>query len=211
MVHRTQEDGAAYPDFVYQAQPAAAPQEAWAAGGAPRKRRNSALWTFAALICAAVLCLMGYFVLSLRRPYAAFRQKAAIVGQNCFAQGVLVDQVHIGGMSRAQAEAALQGSGAQGAGALRLTVHADGQTWVITPNELPLERNIQAVLDTAYAVGRQGSRDTIASDVTPFEYRYAHLYHTVTTPVSLHTQVTYDPQRLWELVRAIEEKVNRDP
>ena len=213
--YRTAEDRAAYPDMVYQAQAAkqafiAAEQAGWAAGGAPRKQRHTAFWVFIALICMALLCLMGWFISSLYQAYRPFRQKVAVVEQTSFAQGVLVDHIHIGGMSRTEAESALQNQDNQPGGGLWLTVRADDQTWVITPNELPLERNIQAVLDTAYAVGRQGNRETIGSSVTPFEYRYSHLYHTVTTPVNLYTTVTYDPEKLRELVRIIENRVNRD-
>ena len=73
MVYRTQDDWAAYPDMVYQAQPqrqnSSRPmqrkQESWARGGSPRKQRHTALWVFIALLCAALLCLMGYFVVKL--------------------------------------------------------------------------------------------------------------------------------------------------
>lgn len=182
---------------------------AWAAGGTPRRRRHTGLWALIVLICFSLLCLMGFFTASLYQSYGPFRQRAAIVNQSCFAQGVLVDGVHIGGMSRAQAEEALKTNEAAG-GSLWLTVQVDGETWVITPNELPLERNVREVLDTAYAVGRQGSPETIASGTTPFEYRYARLYHTVSSPVQLYTEVTYNDQKLWELVRIIENRVNRD-
>ena len=182
----------------------------WAMGGAPRKRRHTAFWGLTALICAAILFLLGFFISSLYQAYRPFRQKAAIVGQNTFAQGVLVDGVHIGGMNRSEAETALKSSDAAKNSGLWLTVQVDGQIWVITPNELTLERNTQSVLDTAYAVGRQGTPETIASSVTPFEYRYAHLYHTATTPVQLYTTVTYSREKLWELVRIIESRVNRE-
>ncbi len=215
-IYRTLDDKADYPDIVYQMQNRQQTQAAasngmgsWAVGGTGRKQRHTAFWSFLALICFCLLCLMGYFMISLYQDYRPFRQKAAIVGQSSFAQGVLVDGVHIGGMSRAQAEEALKNQAQQSGGNLWLTVRVDDQTWVITPNDLPLERNISSVLDTAYAVGRQGTRETIASSVTPFEYRYAHLYHTVTTPVNFYTSVTYDPDRLWKLVRSIENTVNR--
>lgn len=218
MVCRTQDDWAAYPDMVYQAQPqrqqpsrpAQKKQESWARGGAPRKRRNTALWVFVALLCVALLCLMGYFVAKLYEEYPIFRQKAAIVAQDTFAQGVLVDGVHIGGMNRQQAENALKNHNAPGTSGLRITLYVDDRTWVLTENELPFERNLAAVLDTAYAIGRQGTAETIASDITPFEYRYQHLYHTASTPAYLYTQVTFDQVKLRELVGIIEGNINRD-
>ena len=192
--------------------PAAAPaqESAWASGGAPRPVRHTGLWLALALVSFVALCLMGYLITSLYQAYPVFRQKAAIMEKDTFAQGISVDGVSIGGMTRQQAQAALQSSARQTDGGLWLTVRAEEQTWVITPKELPLERNIAAVLDTAYAIGRQGTRDTIASDVTPFEYRYAHLYHTFSSPVSLYTTVTYDPVQLRALVRQMEAQANRE-
>ena len=216
-IYRTLDDKAAYPDMVYQAQAhysaqsvSAGKSGSWAVGGTGRKQRHTAFWSFISLICLTFLCLMGYIIITLYQDYKPFRQKAAIVGQASFAQGVLVDGVHIGGMSRAQAETALNNQPGQAGNSLWLTVRVDDQTWVITPDELTLERNIGSVLDTAYAVGRQGTRETIASNVTPFEYRYAHLYHTVTSPVNLYTAVTYDPDKLRQVVRNIENAVNRE-
>ena len=210
MPYQMERENAGYPDWVAQSEAAAnAGRGAWAAGGKPKWQRHRAEWTVIALVCAGLLCLMIAFIVSLYRAYKPFQQKKAIVEQNTIAQGVLVDGVHVGGMSRTDAAAALQKQETV-SGGLWLTVLVDGETWVITPKELPLERNTQAVLETAYAVGRQGSRETIASTLTPFEYRYQHLYHTVTSPVRLNTTVTYSAEKLWELVRIIENRINRE-
>ena len=219
MVYRSQEDWTAYPDQAYaapedQAAPRPArpgPSSAWAQGGSPRQPKKTAFWAFIALICVMVLALLGYFVWSLREPYAQFRQKANMTSQKTFAQGVFVDDVHLGGMTRAQAESALQSSAAASARQLGITIQVDGQTWVLTENELPFERNTQTVLDIAYAVGRQGTTETIGSSMTPMEYRYAHLYHTAANTVKLYTRVTYSREKVRELVGVIESHINRDP
>ena len=218
MVPRSLEDSAPYPDLVYEKEPYAIPQAfqeaqpAWAQGGPPRKGRNTAFWLAMCLGCAGVLCLLVFFILSLYQAYPPFRERAAIVNQNTFAQGISVDGVSIGGLTREQAEAALRSGGEESPAQLRLTLEVGGKAWVITPRELPLERNLSAVLDTAYAIGRQGSRDTVYSYTPPFEYRYAHLYHTAAeAPLSLHTRVTYAPEKIWELIGIIETWVNREP
>lgn len=183
----------------------------WAAGGAPRRSSPTALWVLFTLAAFVILCLMGFYITSLYQAYPAFRQKAAIVEQTTFAQGVLVNDVHIGGMTKEQAEQALRSRDAENGNSLWLIIRANGKEFAVTSDEVPLERNTQAVLDTAYAIGRQGSKETIGSYVTPFEYRYAHLYHTVTAPVSLYTSVTYDNEKLWAAVRRIEAEVNQEP
>ena len=209
-LYQTEQEENGYPDWVAQSEAAApAGGGSWAVGGKPTWQRHRAEWTVMAAACAGLLLLLCGVIASLYQAYKPFQQKKAVVAQNTIAQGVLVDGVHVGGMSRAEAAAALQKQ-ENVSGGLWLTVQVDGETWVITPKELPLERNTQAVLETAYAVGRQGSRETVASALTPFEYRYQHLYHTVTSPVQLHTSVTYSAEKLWELVRIIENRVNRD-
>ena len=220
MEQRGQEDWAAYPDLVYRA--ARQPEEeesipwqqhaSWAAGGTPRKQRKTALWAFVALCAFAVLCLLLYAVYSLRAPETLFEQKAAIVNRNVIAQGVKIDGVHVGGLTKEEALLALsQGDGPSAAGGLQITVQVDGDVWSVTNRELPLERSLSAALDTAYAVGRQGTPETIATSTTPFEYRYQHLYHTVLNPVNISTAVTYDPARVREVAYSIAAQVNRDP
>ena len=208
---RVTETRAPYPDQVYQqpAQPQRPP--AWAQGGAPRRSRHTALWALAALLAFAALCLMGFFAVSLYQAYPLFRQKAAILARKTFAQGIYVDHIPIGGMTRQEAEAALKSQTQQSDNSLWIRLHVDGISWTITPGEVPIRRNIAAVLDTAYAIGRQGSRETIATSVTPFDYRYAHLYHTNSAKVNLYTSVTYDPENVRTFVRMVEQRVNRTP
>lgn len=220
MFPRTQDDWTDYPESFYPVQGAPIPQQPlarrpqethWAYGGTPRKQTHTALWTFVALICIALLALLGYVIVNMYQASKPFRQRAEYTKMGLFAQGVLVDNIHIGGMTRQQAEQALSQQSSQGPGQLAITIRVDDETWLLTPQELPFQRNIQSVLDTAYAIGRQGSAETITSVYTPFEYRYAHLEHTVSSPAYLYTQVTYDKARVRELVGIIENRINRDP
>ena len=227
MIARSQEDWAAYPDQVYQAQHAEEPDapapeepsyfsqpvaaEGWAGGGMPRKPRNTALWTCIFLAALCVLALLLYLLYAMHAAYRPFRQQVTATQQEVFAPGVYVDNVRIGGMTRAQAEAALRQSGTNPAADLHITLNIDGQTWIMTSSELPFTQNLSAVLDTAYAIGRQGTVDTIGNAMTPFAYRYAHLNHTLTTPAYLNTEVTYDRAAVRELVAIIENNIDREP
>ncbi len=226
-IYRTQEDETAYPDqayFVpksdfeddppaldsYPVTPASV-RSAWASGGTPRKPRKTALWVFIAFCCVAVLSLLGFWMASLHEAYAPFRQMVAVTQGDTFAQGVFVDGVNIGGMTRAQAEQALNQNASSQQNALHISLNIDGITWVITDTELPFTRNTAAVLDVAYAVGRIGSPETIGISMTPLEYRYAHLRHVAENPAYLITQVTYDPADVRRLVGIVESNINRDP
>ena len=212
---RVTENQAPYPDQVYQGQigvPNAAPAQRppqWANGGTPRKSRHTALWALAALAAFAALCLMGFYVTTLYQAYPLFRQKAAILARNTFVQGIYVDHVSIGGMTREEAENALKAQARQTDQSLWIRVHVNEHAFTMTPDEVPIRRNVSAVLDTAYAIGRQGSRETIGTGTTPFDYRYAHLYHTGETKVQLFTSVTYDPENVRAFVRTVEQRVNQ--
>ena len=177
---------------------------------AARKPKGSGLWAGIALVCLALLVLLTAVVVSWRKSYAPFRDKVEIVSRDTIAQGVLVDNVHVGGMTKEQAAQALSREKDANGEKLQITIRVDDQTWVLTPAELTFSRNTAKVLETAYAVGRQGSVETVASSTTPFEYRYQHLYHTVGSPVSLRTEVTYDRETVRDLVGIIEANINRD-
>ena len=212
-----------YPDQVYRAedeeddfypQAFGAPQyqpQPWAQGPMQRKKNRSALWGMVGCVCVMILALIGYGVYRMYEPYPEFIKKVNVVMQDTFAQGVIVDHVHIGGMTREQAKAALLQSAGYNQQELSITVDVEGYQWVLTGRQLPVQRNIDAVLDTAYAFGRRGTTETIASGVTPMEYRYQHLYHTVSNAAYLYTEVTYDPAVVRELVSVIESTVNCDP
>ena len=219
--YRSSEDDVAYPDMVYQAD---REEEQPPAPEAPRgtyipeeylvypeaitqKPKSSGLLKLYIVLCAAALIAMGLYAYRLYSAYGPFRQKVSLSMQDSFAQGVFVDGVNIGGMTRAQAEAAIKSKAIQGDRGLHLTVRVDGRAWLITADDLPLERNIQSVLNAAFTVGRQGIRETIGSSITPFEYRYAHLHQTASSPVSLYTSVTYDESRVRELAEIVESQV----
>ena len=186
-------------------------QQPWAHQPMQRKKNRSALWAMVACICVMILALIGYGVYRMYQPYPDFIKKLNVVMQDTFAQGVMVDNVHIGGMTREQARMALLQNAGYSQQELSITLDVEGYQWVLTGRQLPVQRNIDAVLDTAYAFGRKGTPETISSGITPMEYRYQHLYHTVSNAAFLYTEVTYDPSSVRELVGVIEETVNCDP
>ena len=206
-VYEVQEDEDYYPNAFGQPQY----QPAWNPAPVQRRKNRTALWAMVGFICMMILALIGYGVYRMYEPSIEFEKKLNVVMQDTFAQGVIVDHVHIGGMTREQAKAALLQSARYNQQELNITVNVEGYQWVLTGSQLPVQRNIDAVLDTAYAFGRKGTTETIGSGVTPMEYRYQHLYHTVSNAAYLYTEVTYDPATVRELVGIIADTVNCDP
>ena len=134
--YRSSEDDVAYPDMVYQAD---REEEQPPAPEAPRgtyipeeylvypeaitqKPKSSGLLKLYIVLCAAALIAMGLYAYRLYSAYGPFRQKVSLSMQDSFAQGVFVDGVNIGGMTRAQAEAAIKSKAIQGDRGLHLTV-----------------------------------------------------------------------------------------
>lgn len=223
-VQQHQAEYTPYPDQVYQAEEEELyPQDGYSVqndtvpnyqiydSGKGKRGLSNALWGLIGCVCLMLTAFIGYGVYKLHEPYAAFRQKVNVVMQDTFAQGILVDHVHIGGMTREQARQALLQNAGYDQQNLNIRLDVEGYQWVLTGEQLPVQRNIDAVLDTAYAFGRRGTTETISSGVTPMEYRYQHLYHTVSNAAYLYTEVTYDPAKVRELVGIIEETVNREP
>ena len=170
---------------------------------------KNGLWTLIAFVCAACLAAMGYFVIQLHKPYDSFLEKVQEVTQNTFAQGIVVDNVHIGGLTREQAYQQLMASA--GYDQQIQQINLDVQGIRLTSDNLIIRRNIDAKLDEAYAFGRQISKTIqLAGQVTPLEYKYLHRQDTKNNLVYLYTEVTYDPAQIRELVRYIASGINRD-
>ena len=151
MIPRTYEDDVDYPDMVYSAEEPKEPDETPdmdepdliypdpVYDPPETSRQSSGFWKFLCFLCLALLIAGGIYVYSLYRDYGPFRQRVSVARLDTFAQGVTVDRIPIGGMTRAQAEAALTGQAVKEEGSLRLTILVDGQECVITSKELPLE------------------------------------------------------------------------
>lgn len=172
-------------------------------------RRRRTPWAFIGLLSAAVFMLLLYGVRELYKPYDAFRDMVQEVHSQTFAHGVYVDGVSLGGMTRSQAENALQQHMAQSSQKLGIDVQVDHYAWRITESDIPFQRNISAVLDKAYAIGRQNSTQTLSGNTTPLEYRYQHRMRAAQSGAYFYTEVTYDKGHVRNFVENVASYVNR--
>ncbi|MBQ9943400.1 MAG: VanW family protein [Clostridia bacterium] len=174
-----------------------------------QQRKHNNIWAIVIAACLGCLFLMGYFVVQLHKPYEEFCEKTAVVMQDTFAQGIIVDGVHIGGMTREQARQAVLMHAGYDQQELHIILEVEGYQWILTNQQLPVQRNIEAVLDMAYVIGRRGSPETIGMGITPMQCKYNDIQNTRNNIVYLNTQVTYDPATLRELVRMVAQTINR--
>ena len=211
-----QQPQAAYPPrFEQNAVPPQAPvypaysSDGYAAGPVHRRHSHDVIWLLVIIVSIALLILGGFTVSSIySNHYPAFRQKVALMDTTTFYDGVHVDGIHIGGLTREQARRVLQQSAVSSDQNLDIKVTIDGKTWHITQNELPLSSNIEAVLDEAYSIGRQGSLNTLQSRSTPFEYRYLTRQAVNQNGAYLYTEVTYDKSTARSLAETLSSRVS---
>lgn len=177
----------------------------------PRRGGRSSregVWLLVIIVCIALLVAGGFAVSSLQSNAASFEKKRALLGGNTFYNGVHVDGIHIGGLTYEQAANALRGGSGERDRQYTLSVNIDGKVWNITQEKLPLSRNIDAVLDEAYAIGRQGTLDTLKNGQTPFEARYRTVQSVNQNGAYLYTDVTYDRSTARELAEKLASFVN---
>ena len=169
-----------------------------------RERRGGreGLWLLALIACVALLVAGGFIVSGLYSGhYPAFRKRVEAMEQDAFFDGVHVDDIHLGGLTMEDARQLLTGTTVAQDQQYALSVTVDGKTWRITQNELPLQRNVESVLQEAYALGRQSDP---SGSLSPFEYRNQVREQIRMGGAFLYTQVTYDKAT----VRALADKLS---
>ena len=152
------------------------------------------LWLLLLIACVVLLVAGGFIVSSLYSGhYPAFRKRVEAMAPDTFFDGVHVDDIHLGGLTLEEARQLLTGTTVAQDQQYAFSITVDGKTWRVTQNELPLQRNLEGVLQEAYALGRQSdpSRSQVREQI-----RSGGAY--------LYTQVTYDKAT----VRALADKLS---
>jgi len=180
-----------------------------------RRRSREWLWRLITIVCIALLAVGVFWFVSVHtKSTDAFHRRLQVLqaadqsGTPVFLNGVLVDKVHIGGLTLAEAQRALNQTTVAQDRQYAFSVTIDGKTWRITQNELPLKRNIDDVLQEALSIGRQGSLETLQSGITPFAYRWQACQDANYNGAYLYTQVTYDKGTLRQLTDKLSEWVS---
>jgi len=197
-------------DWYWQDGPdAEEPYGALDARGQPR--RFPAFWAAVAVISLALLAVVLLAVYRAYQPSAAFAAKKAAMAPAVFFDGILVDEVPVGGMNRQQAQAALQQKAAASETSLDILLQVDDAAYRITQAEIPFERNVSPVLDEAWSIGRQGFIQGIGSASTPFDIRWRHTLQTRQEKAYFYTRVSYRYEDVRALSQAIAAQVSREP
>lgn len=118
-----------------------------------------------------------------------------------FAEGVLVNQTNIGGLTRDEATKKIQDNLEQQVKDKKLIVFKSDISYEIALGELESEYNIGEILDQAYAVGHQGNL---------FE-KYQYMQSTPQNTIPFELKYLYDKEKIHSLLEASSSKFRIEP
>ena len=143
--------------------------------------------------------------------YETYKTYRRYMNSGAIYPGVFIDGVDVGGMTPAEALSAVGQVSAQGGGEFAITVNVGNKSWCIDSSQVPMTRNVEAVVSRAYALGRGNTTAIRGTRVTPFQERLNSALSLRTTPEGLYTELTYDRTSIRQLTDSIAQFVNRDP
>ena len=125
--------------------------------------------------------------------------------------GAWIDDVQVGGMTRAEAVSAVSGRHEDAAEAFDITVAVGNESWHVNNERVPVSRNTEEIVERAWAAGRSNTSGLAGGAVTPFQERIEQVAAQRTSPVIFATEQDYDHEALRTLTDGIVNYVNRDP
>ena len=125
--------------------------------------------------------------------------------------GIYIDGIHVGGMTKEEAAQVVSSAAETEEKAFDISVSVGNQIWHINSERVPVSRNVEEMINRAWAQGRSNTAGIRGSGTTPFQERLNQAAELRTHPVLLATEQDYDHHALRELTEGIANYVNRDP
>ena len=146
-----------------------------------------------------------------RSDYERYLELRRAMSSDVIYSGVWIDGVNVGGMTREQAMQAVGQTEATGGGDFSIDIQIGNARWTIDSMMVPMTRNMSAVVDQAYALGRGNTTNIRGTRVTPFQERLNTVMGLQTNQAAFSTEMTYDRPTVRGLVDAIVSFVYHDP
>ncbi len=125
--------------------------------------------------------------------------------------GVYIDRVHVGGMTREEAARAVAAANDMSGREFDITVSIGNKGWHVNSERVPVSRNVDEMVETAWAAARGNTTGIRGTGTTPFRERVQQVSDLRTAPLSLETRQDYDHEALRTMAEGIVNYVNRDP
>ena len=142
--------------------------------------------------------------------YSRYRAARQYMNTGTIYRGVTIDGVDVGGMTKEEATQAVSRVSATEGSSFQITVNIGNQSWSIDSGKVPMTRNIQEMVEKAYAYGRSNTTTIRGTDVTPFQERLNTVSALQANPVKLTTAVTYDRETIRAMTDSIAAYVSHD-
>ena len=168
------------------------------------KKKSFPFWTLLVFVICALVWGTGVMVYRRQeQEYAAYQEKSrkAFAVSDVYLQGVTVDGVDLGGMTREEASALFAGRQAKQSEEFALVIQYGEKKWRMTSNEIPLIFDAESVLDRAFIPGHSGS---LSERLEQMEAARNGAY-------SYETSYRHDRTKLNSLIEIIGDSVDRDP
>jgi vancomycin resistance protein YoaR len=150
-----------------------------------RRRRGRLL-----AIGAAALLVLGFFTVRMVLDLGS--------AGNGFYPGVRIDDVDLGKMQRTEAASQLRAVNAPRLEALTLRFSFGERSWVIPPEQISIRANTDALIEEAWALGREGN----------IFQRQAEIRRLRSEGETLHSQISYDESALLAALQEIKAAVD---
>ena len=125
--------------------------------------------------------------------------------------GVYIDNVHVGGMTKAEAVRAVSDVNEAVNASFDIVISVGNESWHVNSERVPVSRNIEETVEKAWASGRGNTSGLAGGAATPFQERIDQASAMRSNPVTFATKQDYDHEALRELTDGIVNYVNRDP
>ena len=126
-------------------------------------------------------------------------------------QGIYIDNVHVGGMTRQEAIDAVKSVNIKSDTVFDLVVSIGNESWHVNSERVPISRNVEELVDKALASGRSNTNELRGSGMTPFEERVNTASELRSYPLSFTTKQDYDHEALRVMVDGIANYVETAP
>ena len=126
-------------------------------------------------------------------------------------QGAYIDNVHVGGMTRAEAVRAVSEVHEDAGKAFDIKVEVGNESWHVNSERVPISRNTAETVERAWATGRSNTSGLSGDAVTPFQERIDRVAAMRSTPETFATKQDYDHAALRNMTDGIVNYVNRSP
>ncbi len=125
--------------------------------------------------------------------------------------GVYIDNVHVGGMTREEAVRAVQAVNIKSDTVFDIVVSIGNENWHVNSERVPVSRNVEELVNRAWAAGRSNTNELRGSGKTPFEERIEAASDLRSYPLSFTTKQDYDHDALRAMADGIANYVKTDP